>query len=360
MSYDDALRELRGLEVSAPNFTDVEQRRRWRAESAVPQRALRRATVAICVAVAGYCALTIRPVVVSMTRSDGQVAEWWLASLSTLLPAVLLLWCLRLVRRGGVGPHMLARAVLWSNLVIGALIASNFLTLADRSVGAAIAVACAVAILRLASHGLESRGPDEVFAPVRFRGHLLLALVMAFADAQTLMFSAAMQLRIGMAGWNLADTVVYAGPTTIAALVMALAVAGLYRLRTWALLLNLVANVAIAHLALEGTLNVSTAVAGTLAATAAVQMFLPVPILAAALGDRRAGQPLLSVYADALMRRSVIAIATVAVVSPVVMVFVKPSGWLTGPGRAFRRGIEKGSSDLSRAQWADRHGAPYP
>ena len=128
---------------------------------------------------------------------------------------------------------------------------------------------------------------------MRFRGQLLLALIMAFADAQTLVFSAVMQLRVGMQGWTLAGTVAYAGPATLAAAVMVLTVWGLYHLRTWALILNLLANFAIAYLALSGTLNVAGPVAMALAATAAIQAFLPVPILAMALGERRAGQPIL-------------------------------------------------------------------
>lgn len=340
MSYDRALERLRQRPVDPPRFTEVEQRRRWKADRALPLRRVRIAMVATAVAMAGYLGLTIRPLL--MLESAGVVntgmGQIWRVSIATLVPAVLLGWALALLRRQGVGPQMLARAIWWSNLVVGTLIAGNFMTQVDRLTGAGIAVACAVALLSLGSRGLDHPGPDDPFQPVRFRGQLLLALVMAFADAQTLVFSAVMQLRVGMQGWNLADTISYAGPATLAAAVMVITVWGVYRLRTWALLLNLLANFAIAYLAMGGVLHVAGPVALALAATAAVQAFLPVPILAMALGEKRAGQPLLRGHAPRLLPVSVVLIALLALGMGIVP--MKGSGWLTGPGRSFRRGIE--------------------
>lgn len=339
MSYEDAVHKLRDADVAPPSFTDIEQRRRWKTQSKVPAKRVSIATVATLAAAIGYIVLTIRPVLWPLmpTVDDGSVALWR-SSIATLLPAGLLGWVIVLMRRPGTGPQMLTRAVLWSNLVVSALIAGNFLASTDRGVGAAIAVACAVAILALGSKGLDSVAPGDSFAPVRFRGQLLLALVMAFADAQTLMFSAVLQLRVGMQGWNLAGTIAYAGPITIAALVMGVTVWGLYRLRTWALILNLVANIAIAYFALAGALNVAIPVAAALTMTAGVQMFLPVPIFAMALGEKRAGQPVLRGHAPKLLPVSVVAIALLAVTLAIQV--TNPLGWLTGPGRAFLRGLE--------------------
>ena len=333
MNYDDALQRLREVPVEPPTFTAVEQRRRWRSETPIPPTHGALATIATGAAMLGYLVLTAIPFVTHRVLYGS--AKW--ESLATLLPAALLLWALRLLGRPGVGPQMLLRAVLWSNLIVGALIASNYGFTIDRWVGAAISVASAAAIVRLGSRGLEDGAPSDVFRPLRFRGHLLLALVMAFADAQTLSFAALLQLRIGMPGWNLQSTISFAGPTVCAALGMVLVVWGLYRLRTWALLLNPIANVAIAYFALEGTLNVSLPVATTLAATAAFQMFLPVPIFAVALGDRNAGQPLLRMHALVLLRSSVMLIAGIAVAAAIVV--REPSGWLTGSGTAFARGL---------------------
>ena len=163
-----------------------------------------------------------------------------------------------------------------------------------------------------------------------------MALVMAAADALTLSFSALLQLRVGTEGWTLGGTLEHAGPTLVAAAVMGVAVWGVYRLRTWALFLNLVANIAIAYFALEGTLNLSPSVSVSLATTAAIQCFIPVPILAVALGDRNAGQPLFGRWRSLLMRFAVIALASGAVLGVLV-----PGGdaWVDGPERAFVRGM---------------------
>ncbi|MEM6990874.1 MAG: pentapeptide repeat-containing protein [Myxococcota bacterium] len=350
------MNQLRGVETAPPKLADIEARRRWSDERRLPVGRVRIATIATVVAIVGYLGLTVRPLLDTLPHLAGMqgsvlfLAALWQLSAATLVPTALLVWALRLVRRPGVGPQMLTRAVLWSNLVVGTLIAGNFLAGPDRAIGVMIAWACAAAILALGSRGLDDVAPGDLFAPVRFRGTLLLALIMAFADAQTLLFSAVMQLRIGVTGWNLLGTLKFAGPITAAALVMIVTVWGLYRLRTWALLLNLAANIAIATLAVDGTLHVAGPVAAALAMTAGVQMFLPVPILAVALGDKKAGKPLLRSHASRLLPTSVVAIAVFAATQ---FAFSEPSGWLTGPARAFARGLIK-----KKAPRAMRRGLP--
>ena len=350
MRLEHALQQLRDVKVEPPSFADVEQRRRWKAERALPKGRLGVALVATLAAIAGFLVLSIRPLADHAYSNAGHVDDWFRISMGTIVPACLLAWGFRCARRPGVGPQMLARAIWWSNLLVGMLIAGNFLARVDQFVGAGIAIACAVPLLVLGQRGLDA-APSDPFQPMRFRGHLLLSLVMAFADAQTLLFSAVMQLRVGMMGWNLLGTIFYAGPAMLAALVMALAVWGLYRLRTWALLLNLVGNFVIAYLAMEGTLNVAPPIAIALFGTAACQALLPVPILAIAIGDRKAGRPWLLGHAPKLLPVSVVLIAGAAIVQAVFV--TNPDGWLTGPGQAFRRGML-----LENAGFFDAHTNP--
>jgi hypothetical protein len=210
---------------------------------------------------------------------------------AALLPAAFLLCGSYLVCRSSFGAQMLSRAIAGSNLVVGALIAGTTSGVAAFG-GALVACACGIALLRLRDSGLDGsgEGAEHPFQPVAYRGFLVLALVMAFADAQTLLFSSCVQVGnewsqgievIGRGDWQI---------TLLAGGLMAVNVWGLYRLRVWALVLNIVANVAIAHLALVGELGVSIAVAGALATTAAVQLLLPVPVLATVMGDRNAGR----------------------------------------------------------------------
>lgn len=334
-----ALDALREQAPPPPALDEIRAGARRRQAASLPSRDVVLASVATAVAALIFVVLTIKPALGGRNLYTGEERGFELARLSvaTLLPAGVLGWALVLLRQRHLGAQLLTRAIWWSNLIVGVLIATNFTNAGDRWLGASVGFACAVPLFILGSKGLDARDPDHPFSPVRFRGLLLLALVMAFADAQTLLFSALMQLRIGMSGWSMLGTLKYAGPTILSAGLMTLTVWGIYRLRTWALLLNLVANFAIAYLALEGTLELSPSVGMTLAATAAVQAFIPVPILASALGDREAGQPVLGSRAPGLLRGAFVFVALWGAAA--ALVFHGNDGWVTGPGRAFHRGL---------------------
>lgn len=334
MSYEDALEAMRNREVDPPTFEHVKARHEQRTP--LPRRSSSVARVATIFAGLGFVLLFVRP-----TLMAGSFVKYGMVQLqvAALLPASVLFLALRWAKEEKLGPQLLCRAAWWSSLVVGVLASLNYSETFDKSVGAWIAISCAVALRSVGETGLDVREPDHPFAPVRFRGHLLLALVMAAADALTLGFSALMQLRVGSMGWTLMGTATYAGPTVLAAVVMAVAVWGVYHLRTWALLLNLVANIAIAYFAMEGTLNLSPSVSLSLATTAAIQSFIPVPILAVALGDRNAGKPLLAGVRQWLMT---IAVYGLAAFSIIAVPSSARQGWVDGPGRAFIRGTGLG------------------
>lgn len=332
MSYEDEIKAMQAHQVEPAPFERLAERKA--TEPRVPRARLSIASVATVGAGLAFGALFLRPLV-GVDVLGGQRIQLQVAA---LLPLFVLVWAFRRMSRPQLGAQLLCRAVWWSSLVVGLLISLNYGAIPDKVLGAIIAVASAVALLSVGERGLDVQDPDSPFAPVRFRGHLLLALVMAAADALTLAFSGLLQLRVGMRGWNLLGTIDYAGPTIAAAIVMGIAVWGVYRLRTWALLLNLVANIAIAYLALEGTLRLSPSVSVSLATTAAVQCFIPVPILAAALGDRNSGQPLLQSLRHRLMNVTVLALAGASLFA---IILPGGDGWVDGPGRAFIRGSRK-------------------
>lgn len=330
MSYDQALEAMRHRNVQPVPFERVQEKLEGKAS--LPRRGATAISVAAGVATLGFLALFIRPLFSAVPAWANDMVRLQFAA---VLPAVVLGWSFRRAHQSSLGAQVLCRAVWWSNLVVGLLVAINYGELIDKGIGAIVAVSCAVALLASGERGLDIREPDHPFSPVRFRGQLLLALVMAAADALTLAFSALMQLRFGMDGWNLGAAVGYAGPTVLAAVVMGVAVWGVYRLRTWALLLNLVANIAIAYFAMEGSLNLSPSVSVTLASTAAVQCFIPVPILAVALGDRNAGKPLLGRARRFLMTAAITSLAGLSILA---VPLPTRGGWVDGPGRAFVRG----------------------
>lgn len=80
-----------------------------------------------------------------------------------------------------------------------------------------------------------------------------------------------------------------------------------------------------------------------LAATATVQLLLPVPFLATALGDKHAGRPVFGGVGPRLMRVVLLALAGASLVWP--WTTAHPTGWLADTQRAFRRGGQPFAGD---------------
>lgn len=300
MNYDETLALARRTAAAPPSLTDIRAAMRWDATQR-PRDALSRAAARrILGAAAGFVLLAA----VGFWRDElRMLLTAWLGGgtvraapgraldlgfvLASLLPVVLLGWAARLIRAPRFGPQMLARGIVWSSLVVGVLIAC-FEGFMYAVPGAIVATFCAMALIRLRGRGLEPGPGDDLFRPVAFRTHLVLALVMACADAQTLCFAAVLQLAN--------DLRYHLGPssgilTSACAFVMIAAVWGVYRLRVWGLLLNVLGNVVIAWLALYGALRLEFPIGATLAITATFQLLLTVPLIATVLGDRDAGRP---------------------------------------------------------------------
>jgi hypothetical protein len=339
MSYEQALQRMRGETASVPAFERVRSRPGWRSQATSLQWTIGAASFTAALAF-GYVAVT------EFVEASHQALFW--ASFTNgpgtaaLLPFTLLIAAGLFVLRRRFAPQMLARAIWWSGLIVGTLMAYLLTTYDHRLSGTGIALACGVALLGAGKRWLDGSVEDAArgsFRPAAFRGLLTVALVMAFADAHTLAFSGLLQLRVGASGFSFAVAFGRAWPTFVCAAVMGLAVWGLLRLRTWALFLNLIANFVIAGIALHGHLRLSIPVAGTLAATAVIQAFLPVPILALAAGGDRADR---STFLHHGGRASSVLILVLMVIAGVGMMRtgIQYSGWLSA-SRAFERGVPR-------------------
>jgi hypothetical protein len=221
--------------------------------------------------------------------------------LALWLPAGLLLGAAALVWRGHLGSELMVRAVLWSNLVLGFMVAVVGMP-HEQLQGGLITFGTGIALLVLGRGGLER--PSESFSPAAFRGSLVLALVMALADTQSLALFAAVQLE------RARPEAAY--PLLACAGSMVLALVGLYRLRLWGLVLNIVANVAIAGLALTGRLDMPDEMAWVLATTALIQLALPLPLVVALVRGRPPAEGRASRLADALVPAVIVAMLGVA------------------------------------------------
>lgn len=194
------------------------------------------------------------------------------------VPAGLLVLSAALVHRAHVGGQLLARAVLWANLLLGSLIATSSGN-HERPLGALLALSTGVALLALGRDGVEAGdGAQGVFAPKAWRGSLMLAMVLGLADAQSLLL------------FGTIDKYDDSALKIACAAFVSLGVVGLYRLRVWGVLVSLLANLGVAVLALSDLLEVPRPVKVALVITAAVQLLLPTPIVLAMFKGGRASE----------------------------------------------------------------------
>jgi len=302
MNYDETLALARRAAAAPPSLVDIRAAVRWNSAQGPAKLARTGGARRILGAALGFALLAA----IGIARNDLRVLlTTWLHGdvervvrnsgrfldlgfvLAAMLPLILLGWASRLIRSTQFGAQMLARGIVWSSLVVGVLIAC-FEAFFYAIPGAIVATCCAMALIRLRGRGLEPGPGDGRFRPVAFRTHLVLSLVMACADAQTLCFAAVLQIVLAVQKSQMPSSGLL---TSACALVMIAAVWGVYRLRVWGLVLNVVGNVVIAWLALDGVLRLEFPIGATLAITATLQLILAVPIIATVLGDRDAGRP---------------------------------------------------------------------
>lgn len=231
--------------------------------------------------------------------SGGDVYAVW-------LPSVLLLLAAGLLHLDRLPQQILVRAIWWQALLLG-LLCTLFGRFVEVLAGSIMAPCAAVALLALGRAGLVgAASARSKFAPQAFFGLLVLALAMALADASTLTLWLAVAIDRGRELPLLLP---------ICAGVMIVAVIGIYRLKVWALLLNLLANLAIAALALSGELGVPHGPAWALAATAGVQLLLPIPLVVAFFRKVDPRSPTISLRAYVVTAAVVVVIALAAAIA---------------------------------------------
>lgn len=186
------------------------------------------------------------------------------------LPCALLLCAALAIHARALGAQLLCRATWWGGLVLGVLV-SLAGALDEQPAARILASLCGLALLAASDLGLAREDTGGAFDPRAYRGTILIALVLALADIQTLsLFGAiAAEIEIG-APWR---------PIACAA-VMIVGLVGLVRLKTWGLVVNVAANVMIAALAVSGALELAEPVVVALTSTAVAQLVLPLPMIA--------------------------------------------------------------------------------
>lgn len=199
-------------------------------------------------------------------RGDAPAVVW------LALAAVVLASPLVFVRR--LEPQILVRAVLWGALVAGTLVA----LIGDtpnpdvHALALALVYGGGLALLLLGRSGLDAPPARAAFVPVAYRGVLVAIMVMALADTATLVFWGGLVAESAHADPALLTYFFGSGALMLTALF------GLYGLRVWGFLLNMIANVVVATGAWLAP-DLPSAIAVCLSATAVAQLVVGLPFL---------------------------------------------------------------------------------
>jgi hypothetical protein len=295
MSYDAAIESARALAATAtpPAWAHVEAAARWSgAGRSGRTRAL-----------AAFASLAAAAVM----AADAVVARNLGAPIVAVLglPVVMLALAAVLVVREGLGAQLLARASWWSYLALG-VVWSFGPAEALPAAGALLATCTGVALLAAGRGGTVRGDTRSGFDPLAFRGVVLLAMILAIAQAQLLALVAALRLESATAT---------AATAWLPALALAtvVGVIGLHRLQLWGLLaLPAVALSSLAVLAL-GLVPLGPLLRISLAALALVQVVLPLPVL---LAIRRGAGPV--ARAQELPHRAPAVVVVVLVLAAIV------------------------------------------
>jgi hypothetical protein len=199
-------------------------------------------------------------------------ADWVVAGPMLAVPAIAaaLIWSRRITAQ------LAARGIWWAFVLGGGLLSVGAPPTELRQMGCAMVAGAAGALLAAGGGGLREGG--GAFRPVAFRGTLTLSLVLAIADAGTLLWVGLLALMANRMPWFL-----------LLVPFMAAGVIGLLRLRTWGLILSLVCNLLVAILAATRVLALPDPLRGLYVSTATLQLVVPLPMLITLVRRRAPG-----------------------------------------------------------------------
>jgi hypothetical protein len=184
------------------------------------------------------------------------------------IPVVALVVAALVSQLRGLGAQLLARGLWWSNLVLGIVFTVTSHN-DEIHLGAALATCCALALILADRRALAEASEGAGFRPVAYTGTLQLLMVLALADAQTL---------------GLFALLIPADPQGIAyglgALGLLAGFVGLYRLSVVGVGLTMATSLGLLLCLAAQPFPVDRDLRAPLMAISAVQLFVPLPMLA--------------------------------------------------------------------------------
>lgn len=223
-------------------------------------------------------------------------------AITLALPLAAILLSLLLLRSTSAGGQMLLRALLWSSALLGALV--NIVEPSVVPVTAAFAgVVAGGALLILRQHGLEPERYTGSFAPVAHRGVLTLMMILAVADAQTLV------------SWT--NGSYWHHPAAgICGMAMVVGIVGLSRLELWGLLLSAMMSLGVAIAALLGWLGLPLGVVAMISGTAGAQVLLAAIVLRSVHRGTPTELPLLARWGSVFVWLVIVGVMVASVAGP--------------------------------------------
>jgi hypothetical protein len=197
-------------------------------------------------------------------------------TVAVVVPPFSLLAGAILIHASSLGAQLVARSAWWANLVLGVLLTAVG-SHTERIQGTVLLIGCAGALVLLSDRGLGEARKHTGFNPAAFTTTLTLTMVLALADTMTLVLFGLLSLSQSEGNPILLLS---------CAAAMTAGFVGLYHMKAWGLLSNLVLNVLIALLAISGSLGVEREVVALFVITAALQLVVPVPMLVSVIAKR--------------------------------------------------------------------------
>jgi hypothetical protein len=189
------------------------------------------------------------------------------------IPTALLAAAAVLCHHRHVGSQLLARAAFWSNLILG-ILAMVLGSYGEWRIGLGLVLSTGAALLVLGRGGLDGDARSGSFRPLAFRTTLLALMVMALADAQSLLLFGTLELE----GWrDDGRSVLIFGLAGL----LVLGLVGLYRLRAWGLVVGAAGCLALAAACVGDSLGLPHALNVAFVATSLAQLVIVAPLAAA-------------------------------------------------------------------------------
>ncbi|MFO0610524.1 MAG: hypothetical protein U0324_45605 [Polyangiales bacterium] len=167
-----------------------------------------------------------------------------------------------------LGAQLLARGLWWSNLVLGVLLCVTG-NGREVGIGAALAAGCGAALVVADRRALAEASEGAGYRPVAYAGTLQLLMVLALADAQTLGLFALIFYPEGQGA-----------PLALGALGLLAGFVGLYRLSLAGVAATMATSLGVLLALATRAMRIDRDLVAPLMALSAVQLAVPLPMLA--------------------------------------------------------------------------------